>query len=287
MPLAVAVPPPAARRRPISLRVGLTVIGLAIAASTAMHLFQIGQPNTPSFDSALLPPSLKHLFGTDNLGRDVFLRTIYATLTDVQIGAVATGVPVLIGLAVGGAAGYLGGWVDAIVVRVFDFIMAFPLMVLVIAVLAVMGPGLAGVYVALIVKGVPIFGRLTRGELLALRERPFILAAKTLGFSNRRILFRHALPHVVVPNLVLAVSDMLANILLLAALSYLGLGVQPPTAEWGALIAAGQPYLLTQWWLATLPGLYVVAVGVGFSLTGEGCAELWRRRVGRGRGERV
>lgn len=132
----------------------------------------------------------------------------------------------------------------------------------------------------LTVASIPTFARLTRGEMLVLREQQFMMAARTLGFSTRRIIFKHALPHLVRPNLIYTPSNILGNILALAALSYLGLGAQPPTPEWGAIIGDGQQYLLNAWWISTLPGLFIVIVGIGFSLTGEGLAERLRARTG-------
>ena len=178
-------------------------------------------------------------------------------------------------MVLGLISGFFGGWVDAIIMRCMDALLAFPFIVLIIGFIAVFGVGLAGVYVGLVVTSVPVFARLTRGEMLVLREQQFMLAARTLGYSNRRIVFKHAMPHLIRPNLVFVPSNMLGNILTLAALSYLGIGAQPPTPEWGAIIADGQSYLLTASWIATLPGLFIVIVGIGFSLTGEGLAELF------------
>lgn len=259
-------------------RIGVTVLCLAIAASAVMRLTGLGDPYGQHLADTLAPPSLAHLFGTDEVGRDVFQRTVYATLLDVQVGAITAGIPLGLGLMLGAAAGYFGGWFDAVVMRLCDLVLAVPLMVLVLAIVAAYGPGLSGVYVGLVVKGVPYYVRLTRSEMLGLRERQFMLAAQTLGFRTRRVLARHALPHLVATCLVFFVSDVVGNILVLAALSYLGLGVQPPTPEWGAIIAEGQVNLLTAWWVTTLPGVFVVMIGVAMSLTGEGLAGRLRLR---------
>jgi len=263
----------------LTLRAGVTIIALALGATIVVRLFHIGHPYTPDYTDTLAPPSLHHLFGTDALGRDVFLRTVYATLTDLKVGVIATCVPFGIGLVVGSLAGYAAGWWGAAIMRSVDFVQAFPALVLILMIIAIIGPGMTGIYVGLIVTGIPTYVRLTRAEMLVVREQQFILAAQTLGFRRRRIMFRHALPHLLRPSFVYAISDVLNNMLALAALSYLGLGVQPPTAEWGAIIADGQTYLLTSWWIATLPGVFVVVVGLGFSLTGEALAERLRIRV--------
>lgn len=270
---------PARRGVPWDLRIGVGLLAAIIGVSVVVRLLGLGHPYAASLDSVLLAPSPAHPFGTDNLGRDVLTRTLYATVTDVQVGVVTTIVPLLIGLAIGVLAGYFGGRVDTALMRVVDFVLAFPFIVLIMVVIVIFGPGLTGVYVGLVIKGFPAYARLTRGEMLVLREQQFILAARSLGFSSRRVVSRHALPHVIRPNLVYAPSDMLGNILLLASLSFLGLGVQPPQAEWGAIIADGQSYLLTAWWISTLPGVFVVLVGLGLNLTGEGLAEKLRVRT--------
>jgi peptide/nickel transport system permease protein len=244
-----------------------------------VHIFHIGQPYAQNYSVALHPPTLQWPFGTDALGRDVFLRTIYATLTDLKVGAVGTAVPLVLGIALGVIAGYSDNWVGAVLMRGCDFIQAFPGLVLILLVVAIMGPGLTPLYVGFVITGTPGYLRIARSELLVLREQEFILAARTLGFSTPRILVRHALPHVLRPNLVLAISEFILTVLALATLSYLGLGVQPPTPEWGAIIAEGQQYLFGSWWISTLPGLFVVLVGLGFSMTGEALAERLRIRV--------
>ena len=279
-PLAVAAGRSKRRTAGIGMWIGVTIVALAVLSTVTVRVAGIGSPNGVNLLSSQLAPSLAHPFGTDALGRDVFLRTIYATGLDLEVGFVTTIAPLAIGMLVGLIAGFFGGWVDAIIMRVIDALLAFPFIVLIIGFVTIFGAGLTGAYLGLTIASVPFFARLTRGELLVLREQQFMMAARTLGFSSRRALFKHALPHLVRPNLVYVPSNMLGNILTLAALSYLGLGVQPPTPEWGAIIADGQSYLLTSWWISTLPGLFIVIVGVGLSLTGEGLAERLRVRTG-------
>jgi peptide/nickel transport system permease protein len=264
----------------VGMWIGIAIIAIAVLATLVVKLAGIGHPDQIALLGALQKPSLAHPFGTDALGRDVLLRTIYATGLDLQVGLVTTIVPCAIGMVLGLLAGFFGGLLDAIVMRAMDALLAFPFIVLIIAFVAIFGVGLTGVYIGLTVASIPAFARITRGEMLVLREQQFMMAARTLGYSNRRIVFRHALPHLIRPNLVFAPSNMLGNVLTLAALSYLGLGAQPPTPEWGAIISDGQSYLLSAWWISTLPGLFVVIVGIGFSLTGEGLAERLRVRTG-------
>jgi peptide/nickel transport system permease protein len=264
----------------IGLWCGVGIIALVVLATVTVRLAGIGHPDQIELGNTLAAPSLAHPFGTDGLGRDVFMRTIYASGLDLEVGLVTTILPLLIGMLLGLISGFFGGWIDAVVMRVMDILLAFPFIVLIIAFVTIFGVGLTGVFVGLTVASIPTFARLTRGEMLVLREQQFMMAARTLGFSTRRIVFKHALPHLIRPNLIYAPSSILGNILALAGLSYLGLGAQPPTPEWGAIIGDGQQYLLNAWWVSTLPGLFVVVVGIGFSLTGEGLAERLRMRTG-------
>jgi peptide/nickel transport system permease protein len=277
---AISLEKRANRSGSAGLWVGASIIALIVLATVVVRIAGIGHPDQISLINTLAAPSFAHPFGTDALGRDVFLRTVYASGLDLEVGLVTTALPLVIGMFLGLISGFFGGWADAVIMRVMDALLAFPFIVLIIAFVTIFGVGLTGVYVGLTVASVPTFARLTRGEMLVLREQQFMMAARTLGFSTRRIIFKHALPHLVRPNLIYAPSSILGNILALAALSYLGLGAQPPTPEWGAIIGDGQQYLLNAWWISTLPGLFIVIVGIGFSLTGEGLAERLRMRTG-------
>ena len=175
----------------------------------------------------------------------------------------------LIGMALGVYAGYFGGIRESLIMRTVDAVLSLPFLVLVLAIVAAVGPGLAGVYVAIIAVSWTIYARISYSQMLVLREKQFILAARTLAFSDARIVFKHALPNVFGPNIAWLISDIIANILGLAILSYLGVGIQPPDPEWGALIADGQTYLRTAWWISTIPGLVLVVVGIGFLLIGD------------------
>jgi peptide/nickel transport system permease protein len=257
----------------ITLGVGLAIVGIALIGALFAPLIAPDDPNAVSLLASFEAPSWHHLMGTDNLGRDVFSRVLYAGRVDFQIGLITTYVPLVTGMLVGAVAGYFGGWIDTVLMRIVDIVIAFPFLVLVIAILAIVGPGLTGLYIAVLAVGWSMYARLTRGEMLVLREQQFMLAAEGLGFSRRRIILRHALPNLLRPNLVFSMADIVLNILLAASLSFLGLGVQPPRAEWGAMVADGQNYLLNAWWVTTLPGLVIVVVGVGLSLIGDGLAE--------------
>lgn len=255
-----------------TLAVGAVIVLAIPLAALCAPLLGVPDPNHQDLGAVLQSPSWAHPFGTDSVGRDLFSRTLAATWVDYPVGIVTTYVPLAMGVALGVIAGYFGGFLDALIMRIADVFLAFPFMVFVIAFIAVFGAGLLGVYVGIIAFGWASFARITRGEMLVLRERQFMRAGQTLGLPTRRILFVHALPQLLRPNLVFSMAVVVLNILALASLSYLGLGVQPPTPEWGAIVADGQQYLFTAWWVSTLPGLVVVLAGVGFSLLGDGLA---------------
>jgi peptide/nickel transport system permease protein len=269
------------RRQSIGVRrstaVGLTLLGTVVLASAVGH-FVLPSPTALDLGRTFAAPSPQHLFGTDDLGRDVLSRTLAATWLDLGVAFGATYAGLLIGVLLGALAGYTGGWPERLIMRLTDLAIAFPFIVLVIAIVAVLGPGIEGVAIGLVAAGWAFYARFARAEMLSLREREFIQAAQTLGFSHRRVLLRHALPNILRPSLTYSVSDMVLNILYIASLSYLGLGMQPPTPEWGAIISGGQQYLLTAWWISTLPGLVVVLAGVGLVSIGDGLTDRFRVR---------
>jgi peptide/nickel transport system permease protein len=256
-----------------SLAVGLAIVLGMTLLSVAAPLLPLTDPFQQDIKARLQPPSLAHPFGTDNLGRDMLSRVIYGGQIDLMLGFVTATCSLVIGMLLGAFAGFYRGARETLIMRVVDALLALPFLVLVIAILAVVGPGLTGVYIGIIAVSWVVYTRITYAEMLVLRERQFILAARTLAFSDRRIILRHALPNLIRPNLAWYMSDIVLNILALTSLSYLGLGVQPPAPEWGALIFSGQTYLLKAWWISTIPGLVVVVVGVGFVLLGEWVTE--------------
>jgi peptide/nickel transport system permease protein len=261
----------------LTLWLGIAIVGGIVLISFAAPLLGFVHPDQQNLNDALQAPSLHHPFGTDTLGRDILTRAIYGGRIDLTFAFVTTIIPFFFGALVGAFAGYRGGWVDTVVNRFVDTVVAFPFIVLILAVVTIEGPGLTGAYVGVFVVGWALYARLTRGEMLVERQREYILAAQTLGYSTPRIVLRHALPNVLRASIVFSMADIVLNILLLSALSYLGLGVSPPTPEWGALVAEGQNVLLTSWWVATLPGLVIVLTGVGFSLIGDGVADRFGR----------
>jgi peptide/nickel transport system permease protein len=265
--------PKSRRLRNLGLWVGLVIVVGITGLSFLAPILPLPDPTRIYPAASLQPPSLDHWFGTDNLGRDMLSRVIYGAQIDLVLGVVTTYISMAIGIVVGVIAGYYRGIRETVAMRLVDTLIAFPFLVLVLAIVGMVGPGLLGVYIGIIVVSWTVYARITYSEMLVLRERQFILAATTLGYSNWRILFRHAIPNLLRPNVVFSLVDVVLNVLALASLSYLGLGVKPPTPELGSLIAGGQPYLLTGWWISTLPGLFIVVIGIGFSLVGEAVAD--------------
>ena len=260
-------------RWPLLLKIGTGIVGIIVLAGVFAPLITPYDPYYQDFTSTLLPPSLAHPFGTDMVGRDVFSRVLYGTRIDMQIGLITTYVPMIYGVMLGAAAGYFGGWFDTIVMRVLDIAMAFPFLVLIIVILSILGPGVHNIYIAVFLVAWTMYARLARADMLVERSKDYILAAKTLGYGPGRIIFRHALPNTINSSIVFSMADFVLNILLVSGLSFLGLGVQPPLPEWGAMIAEGRDFIFQAWWISTLPGVVVVITGTGLSLIGEGLAQ--------------
>jgi peptide/nickel transport system permease protein len=266
---------------PTSVKVGAGIVGvLALAALFAPLIAPYG-PNELDPFALLQSPSGQHLFGTDDTGRDVFSRTLYGLRLDIGLCLLVTFVPLPFAIVIGALAGYFGGWLDTVVSRLADVMIAFPFIVLVMAVVAIVGPGVKGFLIGVPLAAWALYARLARAEMLIVREQPYMLATTALGYSKWRAIFKHGLPNVARPCFVYTTIDLIGNLILLAGLSYLGFGVQPPTAELGGIIADGQGYLLTAWWISTLPGLVLVLFGVGIGLIGEGMSDRGLERGGR------
>jgi peptide/nickel transport system permease protein len=261
------------------LYVALAVLAAVLLASLLAPLLGLPAPNDQDLGNALQSPSLAHPFGTDEVGRDVFSRTLSAAKLDLAAAVSVTLLSMVLGTALGALAGFFGRAVDGVVMRLADIVLAFPFLVLVLAVAAVLGPGLTAFFVGVPIVGWAVYARLTRAEMLVVREKEYIQAAKTLGFSRRRTVLRHAGPNVWRPAFVYSTADVVMNITLLATLSYLGVGVRPPTPEWGGVIADGQQFLLEAWWITTLPGFAVVLVGICFAVIGDALADLLGEEV--------
>jgi peptide/nickel transport system permease protein len=257
-----------------TLLAGLVLLTLVVLAAICAPLLTPYDPIVQKLDEAFQPPlSANHILGTDNFGRDVWSRIIYSTRLDLQIGLISVLFPFIFGSLVGIATGYLGGWLDTIFMRIVDVLMAFPFLILVVAIMAILGPGLGNLYIAFSVVGWIPYARISRAETLATRHLEYVEAARIIGSTTPRIMLRHILPNVIGPGLVYVFTGMVLAILIGATLSYLGLGPQPPTPEWGAMIAAGRQFLLQAWWLTALPGFALLVLGVALSLIGDGLAD--------------
>jgi len=211
-----------------------------------------------------------HLLGTDQLGRDLLARIIFGARPALLVGFAAVAISGLLGLVVGLVSGYFGGWVDDVFMRLADIQLAFPFILLAIAVIGVLGPSLPVIIVVIGVSSWVVYARVVRSEALSIREREFVQAAHALGVRDGRILLRHVLPNALTPWLVVATLDMARVIVIESALSFLGLGVQPPTPTWGGMLADGRVYISTAWWLATFPGLAILVTVLGINLFGDG-----------------
>jgi peptide/nickel transport system permease protein len=262
------------KRVPAPLLGGAAMLFVLLLFAVVPWLFTPYDPLAFDYEALLAAPSMAHPFGTDQFGRDILSRTIAATAVDLQIALFATIFPGLLGSLIGLTVGWYGGMLDALFGRLVDLVVTFPFLVLVIAIVAVLGPGLVNMYIAVTIVGWVFYARLMRSEVMVQKNGEYVAACKVLGYSTPRILFRHILPNAVRPVLVYAVTDMALAILLGSSLGYLGLGAQPPTAEWGVLIADGKNFFTTAPWISLFPGSVIVLAGLAFSLTGDGLADL-------------
>lgn len=269
---------PALWRRYPGLFAGAGMLGLILLASIFAGYLSPHDPLAQDLRNTLQPPSLAHPFGTDNFGRDIFSRVLHAAKLDLMIGFLCVFFPWLLGIALGGIAGYFGGVVDTVIMRTVDTFSAFPFLVMVIGIIAILGPGLVSLYIALTLAGWSMYARIVRAEVLVVKKAEYVMAARALGFGHARIMFRHILPNVITPTIIFAMTDIVLVIVSTTSLSFLGLGVQPPMAEWGIMISEGKGFILTAWWMVTLPGLAIVLVGLALSLFGDGVAAWLRER---------
>ncbi|WP_425450049.1 ABC transporter permease [Virgifigura deserti] len=258
------------------LTAGLAMLVILLAAVLLGPLFSPYDPLKVDFAEALRPPGAVHWFGTDNLGRDVLTRVLAAGLVDLQIATVCVVLPFLIGSTVGAVAGYFGGLTDRILMRIVDILWAFPFYVLVIAIVGTLGPSTGNMYLAFTLVVWISFARIVRGEVLSVRQSEYVMAARLLGYSHLRIILRHVLPNAITPAIVYAMADVVLTILAVTALSFLGLGVQPPTPEWGVMIADGRNFIFDAWWISTFPGFAIIYTGIAFTLLGDGLDDLLR-----------
>jgi ABC-type dipeptide/oligopeptide/nickel transport system permease subunit len=280
--LELAAPPKQSRwsrawRYP-SLTIGATLFIVILIAVLIVPLFLSSGPDTQDLTAILQGPSLHHLLGTDELGRDELVRLLYAGRTDLKVGVLAVLFPFCFGTTMGVLAGFYGGWLDWVVMRIVDVLVAFPFYVLVIALVFVVGTGTRGIIIAFAIADWVVYARTVRSATLVVREAEYVAAARVGGLGDIRVLARHVLPNVVTQAIIYVMTDVVLVIVAVVTLGYLGLGVQPPTPDWGAMINDGQSFITTQWWLSTIPGIAVVLTGLSLSLIGDGLADALRAR---------
>jgi peptide/nickel transport system permease protein len=264
------------RRIPWKVRVGATIVGVFALIAVLAPVLAPHDPLAVHPIDSLLPPGGAHLLGTDDLGRDELSRLIYAARVDLPVAAFGALLPCLLGTLLGAAAGYAGGWVDTLVMRVSDLVQAFPIYILMIALVFALGAGVRSLLIAFTVVGWVVYARLIRGEIMRIRHLDYVSAARAAGLSGPRILLVHVVPNTIGQTIVYLMSDLVFAMLALAAFSFLGLGIPPPTAEWGAMTAAGQQYVGTAWWMTVLPGAAIAIVALGLSLIGDGVQDRMR-----------
>jgi peptide/nickel transport system permease protein len=255
---------------------GVSLLGLIVLAALLAPLITQHDPAHQDLARTLSGPSQSHWLGTDDLGRDVWSRLVYGARTDLRVAFLAVLFPFVIGTLIGLVAGYFGGWIDTVTNWLVNIVVAFPFYVLIIALAFALGPGPRSIYIAITIVGWVSYARIVRGEVIVAKRREYVLAARAAGLSTRRILFRHLLPNTITQAIVFAMSDIVLDILAIVTLGYLGLGVQPPTPDWGRMIADGQTYLTTHWELSTIPGIAIVVAALGLSLLADGLADLLR-----------
>lgn len=259
---------------------GIIVAALFVVSFLAPYVTPY-DPATIDAYHVLLPPSASHWMGTDELGRDVFTRVVYGARISLKVGFVAVGIAIAIGTVVGLVAGYYGGWVDSVLMRFVDIMLCFPTFFLILAVIALLEPSIWYIMLIIGITGWMGVARLVRAEVLTIKERDYITAARSIGASNTRIIFRHILPNAAAPVLVAATLGVAGAILTESALSFLGIGVQPPTPSWGNILTSGKDYLEFAWWLSLFPGVAILVTVLAYNLLGEGIRDALDPRLQR------
>ena len=250
--------------------IGGIIVAMLFAIAILAPFIAPHDPDAINVRHVLEPPSLQHPFGTDDLGRDILSRVIYGSRISLAVGFVAVGIATLAGIIFGALSGYYGRWTDTVIMRFVDIMLAIPTFFLILAVIAMLEPGIWNIMIVIGLTSWMGVARLVRAEFLSLKEREFVLAARALGASDFRIIFRHILPNAMSPVLVSAVLGIAGAVLLESSLSFLGIGVQPPTASWGNILTIGKDNIEIAWWISVFPGLAIFATVLAYNLLGEG-----------------
>jgi peptide/nickel transport system permease protein len=255
----------------------LAVVALSALAAPVLLPYD---PDAPDAERTLEPPGRRHWLGTDLYGRDQLTRIVYAGRVDLLVAIEATAIALSLGAVLGAVSGYRGGWIDQVLMRIVDTIQAFPSFILAMGIAAALGNSVTNIVIAIAITHVPIYGRLIRGEMLRIRETEYAEAARTVGNRQRRIIFYHLLPNCFPPVVVQATLAMGFAILTVAALSYIGLGIRPPTSEWGAMTAEGASYIVSgEWWIFAFPGMAIMATVLSFNLLGDALRDVLDPRM--------
>jgi peptide/nickel transport system permease protein len=253
---------------------GLIIVGVLVAVAVFAPLVATSSPIFPDLQHRLLPPGADYWFGTDELGRDIYSRIVYGARLTLYVVVLVAIIAAPVGLLVGTSAGYFGGWVDRVLMRLTDIFLAFPRLILALAFVAALGPGIENAVFAIAITSWPPYARIARAETLSIRRTDYIAAIRLQGASSGRIIWGHVVPLCTSSIIVRVTLDMAGIILTAAGLGFLGLGAQPPLPEWGAMISSGRKFLLDQWWLATIPGIAIFVVSLGFNLLGDGLRDV-------------
>lgn len=261
--------------------VGLVIIGLLILTAIFANVIAPYNPTKQDLINQFLPPSSEYLFGTDEFGRDIFSRIIFGSRISLQVGVIAVGIAMITGTLIGMLAGYYGRWFDMISQRVIDVMLAFPGLLLALAIIAVLGTGIQNVMIAVGIGSVPTYARLVRAQVLSAKQLEYVEAARAMGARDYRLLLKHILPNVISSLIVLGSLGIASAILSAAALSFIGLGAQPPSPEWGAMLSQGRDFLRDQWWITTFPGIFIALTVLGFNLVGDGLRDAFDPKGGR------
>ncbi len=264
-------------RLPLSAIGATALLGTWIVLAVGAGWIAPYGPDQVDLFNILQAPSAEHWFGTDQVGRDVLSRVIYGARVDLLMCVLGVLPALFIGTTVGLISGYYGGVIDALFMRIYDITVAFPFFVLVLAIVGVLGPGLTNYFIALAIVAWVTYARIVRAEVLVIRQSEYVLAARVLGYPTRAIIFRHVLPNALSPVAAYSMTDAILVILAGASLGFLGMGAQPPTAEWGVMIADGQPFVQQAWWICLFPGLALISLGLGLAFLGDALGAFRRR----------
>ena len=258
---------------------GAFIIGFMVLMAILAPVIAPQDPIAMTLAEQFQPPNGAHLLGTDDFGRDILSRVIYGARLSLKVGLISVFIGLASGAFIGLVSGYFGGWLDVVIQRLMDIMLAFPELVLALAIMAILGPSLRNAMIAIGISAIPVYTRVTRGQVLSLREKEYVEAARAAGAGHMRLIFRHILPNTLSPLIVIATLGIAGAILAGSGLSFIGLGAQPPTPEWGAMLSSGREYLRREWWIATFPGIAIALTVLGFNLLGDGLRDAFDPRA--------